>query len=90
MMTEAKRPFWSTLPGILAAAGTAAGATAGLVTALYTAGILSPAAPSKCTAPFIGETREAALRGFLDTMCENAELGIAEAQYKLAELYREG
>jgi TPR repeat protein len=91
-MTEPQSSFWSTLPGILTAVGTVIGAVTGLLTALYSAGIIGPSPSSqlKCTAPFIRQTKDASLRDFLTTLCEYAEAGLAESQYKLANLYREG
>ncbi len=40
-----KHSFWTTLPGVLAAVGTAVGAAATLVTAIYSAGAVVPAKP---------------------------------------------
>ena len=46
-MTEQKSSFWSTLPGILTALGGLLAGVAGLVTALYTAGIIGTPSEKK-------------------------------------------
>ena len=49
--TDAKKSFWSSLPGILTASATALGAVTALVTALYSAGIIGQPKPDAKQTP---------------------------------------
>ncbi len=88
--TEAKKSFWSSLPGILTAGATALGAVTALVTALYSAGIIgqpkpdAKQTPPPATAPATPQ-REAAEETRQQKMDEARKLAELEAVKRKAE-----